>query len=115
MDAHTWDKINQLREWLDAEIVYESETERCLQRVLKIGEEFGEACEAVFGALGANPRKGPSHSWADVRKELADVAVTALVALASVGSGADKEFDDRLQHLVDRVAAPPAGSGTPPA
>ncbi|MGW7694476.1 hypothetical protein ACWGMA_37465 [Streptomyces asiaticus] len=53
--------------------------------------------------MGANPRKGASHTWDDVHKELADVAVTTLIALASCTPDAEKLFDDRLQHLVDRV------------
>jgi NTP pyrophosphatase (non-canonical NTP hydrolase) len=72
-------------------------------RVLKIGEEFGEVAEAVHGAMGANPRKGASHTWDDVHKELSDVAITALIALASLTSDAPKVFDERLQHIVERV------------
>ncbi|MCY0937927.1 MazG-like family protein [Streptomyces sp. H34-S4] len=51
-------------------------------QVLKIGEEFGEAAQAVIGARGTNPRKGNSHTWSDVEAEVADVIVTAMVALA---------------------------------
>ncbi|MEU3690670.1 MazG-like family protein [Streptomyces narbonensis] len=40
-----------------------------LLRVLKIGEAYGEAVEALTGALGANPRKGASHDWSHVEKE----------------------------------------------
>lgn len=47
-------------------------------------EEVGEVSEAVTGALGANPRKGDSHGWSDVEKELSDVIVTAVVALATI-------------------------------
>ncbi|MER5479621.1 MazG-like family protein [Streptomyces sp. NPDC002734] len=50
-------------------------------QVLKISEETGEASQAVIGARGTNPRKGDSHGWEDVHAEVADVVVTALVAL----------------------------------
>jgi NTP pyrophosphatase (non-canonical NTP hydrolase) len=71
-------------------------------RVLKIGEEFGEVAEALHGAMHANPRKGESHSWDDVYKELCDVTITALIALASLTPDAAKFFDERLQHIADR-------------
>lgn len=54
-------------------------------RILKIGEEFGEAVTAWIGTTGQNPRKGVTHTTADVAAELADVAITALVAIASLG------------------------------
>jgi NTP pyrophosphatase (non-canonical NTP hydrolase) len=49
-------------------------------RVSKIGEEFGEVIQALIGATGQNPRKGQTHTLADVCEELLDVAVTALAA-----------------------------------
>ncbi|MGO4458852.1 MazG-like family protein [Streptomyces sp. M-16] len=59
-----------------------SAEEQWTLQVLKIGEEFGEAAQAVIGARGTNPRKGYSHGWPDVQAEVADTAITALVALA---------------------------------
>lgn len=56
-------------------------------QALKVAEESGEVAEAVIGACGTNPRKGDSHSWQDVHAELADVAVTSLVALARMRPG----------------------------
>lgn len=110
MDANTWDQITRIRTWLDEEAGEQTEKERRLLRVLKIGEEFGEVSEALHGALGANPRKGMSHSWEDVRKELVDVAVTTFVALSTLTPDGEEEFDARLKHLVDRVI-PPAEEG----
>ncbi|MEU6928912.1 MazG-like family protein [Streptomyces sp. NPDC046374] len=104
MDPKTWQQIAQLRGWLDDNAGDLSERERILLRTLKITEEAGEVAEAVHGAVGGNPRKGASHTWNDVEKELCDVIVTAFVALATVNPDAgEKVFDARLQHLVDRV------------
>jgi len=50
-------------------------------QVLKLSEEVGEAAQAVIGAWGTNPRKGHSHSWQDVQEEIADSAITGMVAL----------------------------------
>ncbi|MEU7323453.1 MazG-like family protein [Streptomyces griseoviridis] len=101
-----WDRVRRIRTWLDENTSGQTQTERDLLRVLKIGEEFGEAAEALHGAHGANPRKGASHTMADVAKELVDVAVTALIALDTIDPEARKAFDTRLQHLVDRVVPP---------
>ncbi|RMI38801.1 MazG-like family protein [Streptomyces triticirhizae] len=103
-----WEQVRRIRTWLDANTGGQTETERELLRVLKIGEEFGEVAEALHGAHNANPRKGASHTRADVSKELVDVAVTTLIALDTIDPEARKAFDARLQHLVDRVA-PPSG------
>ncbi|GAA4775864.1 hypothetical protein GCM10023329_25640 [Streptomyces sanyensis] len=49
--------MRKLRGWLDAEDQAPAGDVRLL-RVLKVGEEFGEAAEAITEALGANSRKG---------------------------------------------------------
>ncbi|QNP63670.1 MazG-like family protein [Streptomyces genisteinicus] len=104
--AELFDGVNVIRTWLDNNAPEQTDSERVMMRVLKISEELGEVSEAVHGATGANPRKGESHTWADVEKELADVAVTALVALATVSPDARKSFDARLQTLVMRLTPP---------
>ena len=50
-------------------------------RVMKVGEEAGEAIAAYIGMVGQNPRKGVTHTQDDLLKELADVAITALCAM----------------------------------
>ncbi|MGW7191219.1 MazG-like family protein [Streptomyces sp. NPDC054838] len=67
-------------------------------QILKIGEEFGEAAQAVIGARGTNPRKGTSHSWEDVEAEVADVLVTAMVALARMRPDAAAFFAAHLRE-----------------
>ncbi|WP_327415367.1 MazG-like family protein [Streptomyces sp. NBC_01233] len=112
MSSEQWDQVDRIRRWLDENAGELSERERVMMRVLKIGEEFGEVSEALHGVYSANPRKGASHSWEDVRKELVDVAVTTLVALATLDpEGGGKEFEARLQFLVDRVMPPAEGAG----
>jgi len=103
LDGNTWASVERLRQWLDDEAPSVSAGDPRLLRVLKIGEEFGEVAEALHGALGANPRKGASHTWDDVNKELCDVIVTSMVALATVTPDAEKLLDERLHHLVNRV------------
>lgn len=98
-----WDHVERLRRWLDAEAAPAASGDIRLLRVLKIGEEFGEVAEALHGALGANPRKGASHGWEDVERELCDVIVTAMVALRTLRPDAPAALRERLGHLVDRA------------
>jgi NTP pyrophosphatase (non-canonical NTP hydrolase) len=65
-------------------------------QVLKIAEETGEASQAVIGARGTNPRKGESHNWEDVHAEVADVAITALVALRRMRPDAAAYLQEQL-------------------
>ncbi|MER7465662.1 MazG-like family protein [Streptomyces sp. NPDC097981] len=71
-------------------------------QILKIGEEFGEAAQAVIGVKGTNPRKGDSHTWDDVEAEVADVIVTAMVALARMRPDAPAFFAEHLRMKSDR-------------
>lgn len=70
-------------------------------RILKVTEEVGEAAQAYIGMTGRNPRKGVSHSEADLAAELCDVALSAMVALAAV----DSDWPATLQTHVIAVAA----------
>ncbi|WP_407839494.1 MazG-like family protein [Streptomyces sp. DSM 116496] len=81
----------------DRERGVEHEESLTLQ-ILKIGEEFGEAAQAVIGAKGTNPRKGNSHTWGDVEAEVADVIVTAMVALARMRPDAPAFFAEHLRE-----------------
>jgi len=51
-------------------------------RVLKLAEEVGEAAQALIGVHGWNRRKGQHASEEDLLDELADVMITAGVAIA---------------------------------
>lgn len=50
----TWETIERLVAWLDAENDVTPEMARLL-RILKITEEVGEVAEAVHGVNGSNP------------------------------------------------------------
>lgn len=101
MEDTTWETIGQLVEWLDRESTTSPEVARLL-RVLKISEEAGEVAEAIHGVTGSNPRKGESHTWEHVQKELCDVILTSMVALKTITPDADKVFTERLKHIAER-------------
>lgn len=74
--------------------------------MLKLSEEVGEVAEAVIGAMGQNPRKGASHTWDDVRSELCDVMITAMVALRTLSPDAREVFATHLAGVQERSLGP---------
>nr|WP_245923304.1 MazG-like family protein [Actinoplanes atraurantiacus] len=83
-------------------------------RILKVTEEAGEAAQAWIGLLGQNPRKGVTHTRDDVAAELADVAFTALVAIASLDLDPQRALADCAGKLRSRLPAGPGPSAWPP-
>ncbi|WP_173130917.1 MazG-like family protein [Kibdelosporangium persicum] len=69
--------------WLDRHNGHSLHETQC--RILKLSEEVGEVSRAWIGATGQNPRKGVTHSLADVADELSDVCLSSLVAMHSIG------------------------------
>lgn len=72
-------------------------------RIVKVGEELGEVQQAVIGWTGQNPRKGVTHSVDDVVLELADVAITAMVAIQSLGRDAEDVVEARANLIHKRA------------
>ncbi|MBO4208349.1 hypothetical protein [Micromonospora echinofusca] len=99
MDDTIWASVGAARTWLDAANGTDPAELTC--RILKVTEEAGEAAAAWIGVLGQNPRKGVTHRRADVAAELADVAFTALVAIASLGL----DPREHLDAVAGKVAA----------
>ncbi|MGB2572588.1 MazG-like family protein [Micromonospora citrea] len=83
MDELIWDTARTSRGWLDAANGTGQAELTC--RILKLTEEAGEVAGAWIGLVGQNPRKGVTHTREDVAAELADVVLTALVAIESLG------------------------------
>ncbi|PYC69077.1 hypothetical protein C7C46_28635 [Streptomyces tateyamensis] len=98
-----WETVNSLKKTVDSHF-QRSDEMRWTVQALKLQEEAGEVAEAVIGALGANPRKGHSHTWDDVRKEACDVALTALVLLARLGGDPRWFFEEHVRAVAARAA-----------
>lgn len=71
--------------------------------IIKIAEEFGEAVQAYIGITGQNPRKGVYGTCDDVQKELADVIVTAGIAMIAVAGGDPDEARAQLERRLSVV------------
>jgi NTP pyrophosphatase (non-canonical NTP hydrolase) len=74
-----WDEAGRLTRWL-GDVPVEAQ-------LLKLSEEVGEVAEAYLGMTGLNRRKGVSHTRDDLMGELADVIITASVALVRLAGG----------------------------
>ena len=79
-------------------------------RLLKLTEETGEAAEAFIGMHGLNSRKGVCRSRDDLLAELADVIITAAVAMTGVTGG---DVDEARNHLEQRLAVVTERTGLP--
>jgi len=96
------EELRDLVEWmdddLDGNVAEGYKTQPSAQhwaRVAKIIEEAGEACDALIGVTGQNPRKGFYGDWDHLYDELCDVALTGIYALQHFTKSAD-ETTDRL-------------------
>lgn len=105
MNDSAWATIAELNHWLTKDSELPEEMQKILQ-ILKISEEAGEVAEAVIGATGQNPRKGFSHSWDDVEKELCDVIITSMVALTRLNPQPGQVFAAQLRRVRDRAIGP---------
>jgi NTP pyrophosphatase (non-canonical NTP hydrolase) len=97
--------------WEGIEHLHEHHGEVPLEvRILKLTEEVGEAAEALIGIRGLNSRKGICRTTDDLLDELADVIITAAVAMSAVtgegARGARHHFERRLQTVAARVSQP---------
>jgi NTP pyrophosphatase (non-canonical NTP hydrolase) len=76
-------------------------------RLLKLTEEIGEVAEAYIGIQGLNKRKGICKTPDDLLDELADVIITAAVAMSGVAGDADQA----RSHFERRISAVTARAG----
>ncbi|MFF2184606.1 MazG-like family protein [Streptomyces sp. NPDC058155] len=102
-----WSTIRDLVAWLDSN--NGRSQEEITLRILKITEETGEVAQAWIGVVGQNPRKGVTHTIADLQGEMVDVMVTVAVALASVTDDPAAVVDEKLAQ----IAAARLNSATP--
>lgn len=74
-----------------------------LLRLIKLQEEAGEVAQAVIGHTGANARKGHTHAMTDVAEELADVVITAMVAMHDWTDDPERLLKRKLEGLLVRI------------
>lgn len=109
MTETTWKAVAASTSWLDASNGTGDHELTC--RILKVTEEAGEAAAAWIGTLGRNPRKGVTHTRADTAAELADVVISALVAIESLGLDAEQTVDECARKVLGRLEKPERHAG----
>lgn len=93
-----WDQVGELHAYhgdVPAEV-----------RLLKLTEEVGEVADAFIGMRGLNRRKGVCRTRDDLLDELADVIITAAVAMSGITGDADEarsHFERRLASVTERA------------
>jgi NTP pyrophosphatase (non-canonical NTP hydrolase) len=78
-------------------------------RLLKLTEEVGEVAEAYIGIQGLNRRKGTCRTTDDLLAELADVIITAAVAMSGVAGDVNQargHFERRISTVTARAGSP---------
>ncbi|MCR6649734.1 MAG: MazG-like family protein [Cellulomonas sp.] len=102
------DALVALSRWIDAGQPVTRDPEAVTWgRIAKLTEESGEVVAAFIGATGQNPRKGVTHTIADVGDELLDVAITALGAYEHL----TQHQGLALRRLDDKIVAVAARAG----
>jgi NTP pyrophosphatase (non-canonical NTP hydrolase) len=101
--AEVTDDIAALARYLNAR--NGAELAEMTAQMLKLSEEAGEVAAAWIGYLGQNPRKGVTHTLEDVFSELADVVITAKVAIARLGGDPDAEEARKAAVMAGRYEA----------
>lgn len=96
-----WEHVRLVTKWLDENSNVDDATS--LLRIMKVAEEVGEVTAAVIGVTGQNPRKGFTHTWDDVRTELCDVILAAMVALHSIGGNSKETFAKHVEQRHARI------------
>lgn len=104
-------KLAEVSAWVDG---YKPNWERDYEallwgRVAKVSEEAGEAIGALIGATDQNPRKGITHDFDDVARELLDVACAALGGVEHI-YGNDGQSLARLKEHINFVHARAMGA-----
>ena len=97
------DALIKLSQWIDAGNSHRDSEAVAWGRLSKLSEETGEVIAAFIGYTGQNPRKGATHTLEDVKKELLDVAITALGAYEHLDDHQGVSLDD-LDSAIMRVA-----------
>lgn len=95
-------ELAQVDEWLDQYVSDQYKEQPLAQdwaRISKVGEEMGEAISAFILATGQNPRKDNTGDMVPVMDELADTAITAILAMLHFTK--DESVVGRL--LLDKV------------
>ncbi|MBI0299812.1 MazG-like family protein [Streptomyces sp. PRKS01-29] len=104
VNALPWSHVRSIVAHLDAR--NGADPDEIAMRLLKVTEEAGEVAQAYIGMQGQNPRKGITHTRADVADELCDVILSAMVALHSFEDDPAELLALDAKHKAERLHRP---------
>lgn len=105
-DSYPATDARTAQEWRDEAIMW--------RRSMKGTEEAGEVTEAVLGLLGENPRKGQTHTLAEVISEHLDAAMAHLGSVEHLTGNKGEALDLLDAHIADRHERLSKAIGTAP-
>ena len=84
-----------------------SETERVLARMVKIGEEFGELCDAVLASQGDQRQEKLEAGGGkdELAKEFADVIITTLLLARTMDIDIEQALETKIAKIRARTVA----------
>jgi hypothetical protein len=71
------------------------------RRMVKLGEEYGEACQAYLSVSSAT--NGKDKTWTDVREELVDVIIVAMDILLTQFPDEPQGTHEEKMNLVNKM------------
>jgi NTP pyrophosphatase (non-canonical NTP hydrolase) len=75
-----------------------------LKKVLKIGEEYGELCDAMLSEIGSQRKsKLKAYDSQDFKDEFADVIITALTLARYMDMDLESLVNKKLDKIEDRL------------
>lgn len=100
MENPTASRLAEISQWIDDANAHRDPEAITWGRLAKVSEECGELIEAYIGCTGQNPRKGVTHNLEDVKKELLDIAFTALAAYEHLTGNFGGSLGAFVEHTI---------------
>lgn len=103
--------IEELQKFIDEEDALfrslrdksQSEREHIFSRTIKIGEEYGEPCDAVLGSVGFQRKdKLAGQKETDLQDEFADVLITTFLLAKAMDVDIMQSLDHKVQKIRDK-------------
>jgi NTP pyrophosphatase (non-canonical NTP hydrolase) len=82
---------------------YKNEENRVLARTVKLGEEFGELCDAILGhnSMQREEKMGEKETG-NLSDEFADVIITTLLLADAVDVDIEKALEEKIKKINQR-------------
>jgi len=94
-------KVDEINIYFDRKF---GDERRDMMHLVKIGEEYGELCEAMLAEAGLQrDEKIDAHTLENVNEELADVIIAAITLARRRDIDLESMILDKLQKVEDKI------------